>query len=151
MTENEMANQTKLSVKVAKLAQGSPPIKEALTAFEAAMKAAADAKAALTSVIRETPEWRVLQGAGDEPRVVVSNYGNVELVSLVRHSWEPRPETLAPQTLNALITGKLLNDDEKRQLLANQGIRLTKPAQPGEEGVESMLLHFSDFNDEIPF
>ena len=145
-----MSSPTKLSIKTGSIAAANPKVKEASDAFYAAMEAATDAKKALTAALKDTPEWRLLAGAAGDPSVVVSPYGDVRLVARYHPDYEPRPDTLAPQTLNALITGKLLTDEEKRVLLETQGIRLKKP-EPRKPGVGDDLLNVSDFDDEIPF
>jgi hypothetical protein len=140
----------KLSIKTGAIAAAHPKVKEAVDAFHAAMKVATDAKKALAVALKDTPEWRLLAGAAGEPSIVVGPYGDVRLIARYHPEYEPAADTLAPQTLNALITGKLLTDEEKRVLLETQGIRLTKP-EPRKPDANDDLLNVSDFDSEIPF
>ena len=141
---------TKLSVRVRRIAAANPKVMDALGAFDTAIRAATQAKCTLSDALKDTPEWRLLEGAGGEPVVSVDRFGSVHITTRVREEYVPQPNTLAPQTLNALITGKLLTDDEKRALLTNQGIRVTVPAAPTGSDADASLI-VSDFDDEIPF
>jgi hypothetical protein len=150
--EDEMGNGLALSFRVDKIAKGNPEVAEAIKAFEAASKAAKEARLAAQTALANTPEGRLLSDASTghaAPQLVVERFGS--LVIRVRHHRIARePDTsIAPQTLNALLTGKLLTDDEKRALLQRQGIRFADP--PAHASADEADLAIADFDDEIPF
>lgn len=138
----------KLGIKVAKIGQAHPAVHAAYEAFKAAVKAAQDAKKVLTAELKKTPEWTIIHtSANREPVVRADGYGNSELSARYVDLDYRNDTSIAPQTLNALLTMKLLTDEQKKNLLKQQGILIDGPKPRGEDNA----LSFANFDDEIPF
>lgn len=108
--------------------------KELAKAVHDARYALAAAEAAIVDAYKKSADYRALAAMattgpyGEKiwPRPRVEGHRIVSLVSVEKdEAPQPRRVNADPKTLNILLTGNLLTDVEKRQLLKDMGIELS--------------------------
>lgn len=128
-----MSKIDRLKFKLYPIAQSDPACVDALKQENDARKALREAQQNLAQAIRKTTIYKAIEALASEPGDVSFDFDEMKIgIWNGRYDrWgvefsEPKSASahVDPKTLNALITGKLLTDEEKRGLLKSQGVDL---------------------------
>jgi hypothetical protein len=137
-----MKNRPDILIPLANIGSASPECGEALKDWQKAISEAEGKRKALEAVYRNTPEYAALTrlvGYAAAPSIgadgirISGSSASYSGGILWEHKPDPYAGMLDPKTLNMLLSGKLLTDAEKRQLLARHGVTFDDPtpkAQP---------------------